>query len=66
MEDSKKSTMNDMKRYIAGTSPNIFVTKCHDLKTGQMTYDLYLNGLIDGRYNLDSLSKRFLEVIYNV
>ncbi len=51
--------MEGVTKYVAGTSPNIFVTKCHDLQTGQMTYDLYLNGKIDGRYNLDGLNKRF-------
>ena len=58
--------MGTVSKYVAGTSPNIFVTKCHDLTTGQMTYDLYLNGKIDGRYNLESLKQRFLEVIYDV
>ncbi len=58
--------MEGITKYVAGTSPNIFVTKCHDLQTGQMTYDLYLNGKIDGRYNLDGLNKRFLEVVYDV
>ena len=35
--------MEGVTKYVAGTSPNIFVTKCHDLQTGQMTAGLTAN-----------------------
>lgn len=53
-------------RFIGGTSPVITVTKWHDTESGDISYDLYLNGKVDGRYNLDSLTKRIQEVVMDV
>lgn len=53
-------------RFIGGTSPVITVTKWHDTESGDISYDLYLNGKVDGRYNLDSLTKRIQEVMLDV
>lgn len=53
-------------RFIGGTSPVITVTKWHDIETGEVWYDLYLNGKVDGRYSLTELNRRFQEVIFNV
>ena len=55
-----------MARFIGGVSPVITVTKWHDLETGEIFYDLYLNGKVDGRYNLDSLTKKIQEVLFEV
>jgi hypothetical protein len=56
-----------MTRFIGGTSPVITVTRWHDLEKGEFSYDLYLNGKVDGRYNLSDLTKRLQEVlIYDV
>ena len=55
-----------MARFIAGQTPNFSVTKWHDLQEQKMFYDLYINGKIDGRYRLESLQKRIMEVIYDV
>ena len=55
-----------MARYVAGQTPNLSVTKWHDLLEEKMFYDLYVNGKIDGRYNLEHLQKRILEIIMDV
>ena len=55
-----------MARFIAGQTPQISVTKWHDLQTGQMFYDLYLNGKVEGRYTLEGLIKKFQEVVFDV
>lgn len=55
-----------MARFIAGQTPQISVTKWHDLQTGQMFYDLYLNGRVEGRYSLENLIKKLQEVIFDV
>lgn len=55
-----------MARFIAGQTPNISVTKWHDLQEQKMFYDLYINGKVDGRYNLDQLQKKILEIIMDV
>ena len=53
-------------RFIGATAPIISITKWHDTKEGEIYYDLYLNGKVDGRYNLDSLTKRIQEVMLDV
>ena len=55
-----------MARFVAGQTPQMAVTKWHDLQEQKMFYDLYINGKIDGRYSLEGLQKRFMEVVYNV
>lgn len=55
-----------MTRFIGGVSPVITVTKWHDIEKGEMFYDLYINGKVDGRYTLDELTKRFQEVLMDV
>ena len=55
-----------MARFIAGQTPNISVTKWHDLQEQTKFYDLYVNGKIEGRYNLEQLQKRIMELIYDV
>lgn len=52
-------------RFVAGTSPIITVTKWHDLETGEMFYDLYINGHVDNRYTLSELTKKFQEILIN-
>ena len=52
-------------RFIAGNSPIISVTKWHDLQTGDIMYDLYINGHIDNRYTLAELTKKFQEILIN-
>ena len=52
-------------RFIAGNSPIISVTKWHDLTTGEVFYDLYINGHIDNRYTLSELIKKFQEILIN-
>ena len=58
--------MENNIRFIMGISPVISITKCHDLDNADITYDLYLNGKPDGRYNLVQLQKRFLEVMTDI
>ena len=53
-------------RYVAGTSPVLTVTKWHDLETGEIFYDLYINGKIDNRYTLAELTKKFQEVLFDI
>lgn len=53
-------------RFVGGVSPVMTVTKWHDIEKGEISYDLYLNGKVDGRYNLDSLTKRIQEVMMEV
>ncbi len=55
-----------MARFIAGQTPNLSVTKWHDLQEQKMFYDLYVNGKIEGRFNLEQLQKRILEIIMDV
>lgn len=55
-----------MARFVAGQTPNIAVTKWHDLQEQTMFYDLYVNGKVEGRYNLDNLNKRIMEIIHDV
>ena len=55
-----------MGRFLAGQTPNLSVTKWHDLQEQTMFYDLYVNGKIEGRYNLEQLQKRIMELIYDV
>jgi hypothetical protein len=55
-----------MARFVAGQTPNISVTKWHDLQEQKMFYDLYINGKVEGRYNLENLNKRILEIIHDV
>lgn len=55
-----------MARFVAGQTPNISVTKWHDLQDQTMFYDLYINGKVEGRYNLENLNKRILEIIHDV
>lgn len=55
-----------MARFVAGQTPNLSVTKWHDLQEQKMFYDLYINGKIEGRYNLDQLQKRILEIVMDV
>ena len=52
-------------RFIAGNSPIISVTKWHDSQTGDIMYDLYINGHIDNRYTLAELTKKFQEILIN-
>lgn len=52
-------------RFIGGTSPIFSVTKWHDLEERTFQYDLYVNGKVDGRYTLDSLTKRIQEILLN-
>ena len=52
-------------RFIAGNSPIISVTKWRDLQTGDIMYDLYINGHIDNRYTLAELTKKFQEILIN-
>ena len=54
-----------MGRFVAGQTPNISVTKWHDLQTGQMFYDLYINGKVEGRYSLEGLQKKIMEVVFD-
>lgn len=49
-----------------GISPVITVTKCHDLKTGEFFFDLYLDGKVEGRYNFTSLNKKLQEVVLDI
>ena len=53
-------------RFAGGTSPNIGITKWHDLKTGEFFFDLYLNGKVDGRYSFSGLFKRLQEVVLDI
>lgn len=53
-------------RFIGAAAPIISITKWHDTEKGEISYDLYLNGKVDGRYNLDSLTKRIQEVMLDV
>lgn len=53
-------------RFIGAAAPIISITKWHDTQEGEIFYDLYLNGKVDGRYNLDSLTKRIQEVMLDV
>ena len=53
-------------RFVGGVSPVMTVTKWHDIETGIMQYDLYINGKPDGRYDLEGLRQRFLEVMMDV
>lgn len=55
-----------MARFIAGQTPNLSVTKWHDLQEKKMFYDLYINGKVEGRYNLEGLQKMILEIIMGV
>ena len=55
-----------MTRFIGGTSPNISVTKWHDIEEGVFFYDLYLNGKIEGRFTLSELMKKIEEILYDV
>lgn len=55
-----------MARFIAGQTPNLSVTKWHDLQKEEMFYDLYVNGKIEGRYNLEQLQKKIAEIIFDV
>ena len=63
--DLKELEANYM-RFIGGTSPVITVTKWHDIEAGEIFFDLYLNGKVDGRYNLSELMKRIQEVLFDV
>lgn len=53
-------------RFIGAAAPIISITKWHDTKEGEIYYDLYLNGKVDGRYDLEGLKQRFLEVMMDV
>lgn len=53
-------------RFIGAAAPVISITKWHDTQEGTVYYDLYLNGKVDGRYKLDSLTKRIQEVMLDV
>ena len=53
-------------RFVAGTSPVLMVTKWHDLEQQIMFYDLYINGKIDNRYNLEGLMQRINEVVFDI
>ena len=55
-----------MKRFIGSTSPNISVTKWHDIEEGVFFYDLYVNGKIEGRFTLSELMKKIEEILYDV
>ena len=55
-----------MARFIGGVSPVITVTKWHDLETGEIFYDLYVNGKVEGRYTLPEITKKFQEVLFDV
>lgn len=54
------------RRFIGGNSPVITFTKWHDLQTGEIYYDLYINGKIDDRYTLSELMKKLGEIAYDV
>lgn len=59
--------MADKKiRFAAGNSPVLSVTKWHDLETGEVFYDLYINGKIDNRYSLEGITKKFQELLWEV
>ena len=58
--------MKERIRFIGGSSPVITVTKWHDIEAHEMSYDLYINGKVDGRYDLKGLMARIEEVIFNV
>ena len=55
-----------MGRFVAGQTPNISVTKWHDLQEQKMFYDLYINGKVEGRYSLEGLQKKIMEVVFDV
>ena len=55
-----------MKRFVAGQTPNLSVTKWHDFLEQKMFYDLYINGKIEGCYSLEGLQKKIMEVIHDV
>ena len=57
--------MADM-RFIGGTSPVISITKWHDLNTGEFSFDLYINGKVEGRYNFTELTKKLQEVVLDI
>lgn len=58
--------MEHKLRFAAGNSPVLSVTKWHDLETGEVFYDLYINGKIDNRYSLEGLTKKFQEVMFDI
>ena len=55
-----------MGRFVAGQTPIFSVTKWHDLQEQKMFYDLYINGKVEGRYSLEGLQKKIMEVVFDV